>query len=249
LTYFKGYLVYATFKPSTKHQAPSTKHQAPSTKHHKRFKGFTLSELLVSLGVLGLIAGLTVPSIINSIETTKNRANLKEALQVVSAIVQAGVLNGEFQALTSFDIANQNGEGSITNYFAKKLNAKQCVNADGTKDITSDGCNRGWANYPATGNYNNHYGRWILPSGAKIAMDQPILVTQNFISFDIFANAYKKSYTHSGDKPDTISITCNLTESPYAQPYSPGKTVKPGMCEAYDEGYYRDQMSKALGLD
>ena len=39
--------------------------------------GFTLSELLVSLGVLGLIAGLTVPSIVVGVERSKNRRSFR----------------------------------------------------------------------------------------------------------------------------------------------------------------------------
>ena len=35
--------------------------------------GFTLSELLVSLAVLGLIAGLTVPSIVVAVDRSKTR--------------------------------------------------------------------------------------------------------------------------------------------------------------------------------
>jgi prepilin-type N-terminal cleavage/methylation domain-containing protein len=83
----KGRL-YVIFK------APSTKHQAPSTKHFK-LKGFTLSELLVSLGVLGLIAGLTIPTIVNAVETSKRKALFRETVQIVAQVVQQGVLSGE----------------------------------------------------------------------------------------------------------------------------------------------------------
>ena len=79
---------YVTFK------APSTKHQAPSTKHLKA-KGFTLSELLVSLAVLGLIAGLTVPTIVNAVESGKRKALFRETAQLVAQVVQEGVLTGE----------------------------------------------------------------------------------------------------------------------------------------------------------
>jgi prepilin-type N-terminal cleavage/methylation domain-containing protein len=40
--------------------------------------GFTLSELLVSLAVLGLIAGLTVPSIVASVEKSKKEPSSKK---------------------------------------------------------------------------------------------------------------------------------------------------------------------------
>ena len=43
--------------------------QATSHKPQAFKLGFTLSELLVSLAVLGLIAGLTVPSIVVAVQT------------------------------------------------------------------------------------------------------------------------------------------------------------------------------------
>jgi prepilin-type N-terminal cleavage/methylation domain-containing protein len=48
--------------------------------------GFTLSELLVSLAVLGLIAGLTVPSIVFSVEKSRKKALLKETVQLLNDI-------------------------------------------------------------------------------------------------------------------------------------------------------------------
>jgi prepilin-type N-terminal cleavage/methylation domain-containing protein len=92
-----------------KYQVPSTKCQVPSTKHQK-LKGFTLSELLVSLGVLGLIAGLTIPTIVNAVETSKRKALFRETVQIVAQVVQEGVLSGE---LTPDDA----GETYMLNHF------------------------------------------------------------------------------------------------------------------------------------
>ena len=57
--------------------------------------GFTLSELLVSFAVLGLIAGLTVPSIVTSVDRSKNKALFKETFQLISEITYNGVINGD----------------------------------------------------------------------------------------------------------------------------------------------------------
>ena len=64
-------------------QATSHKPQATSHKPQAFRLGFTLSELLVSLAVLGLIAGLTVPSIVASVEKSKKRTQFKETFQVI----------------------------------------------------------------------------------------------------------------------------------------------------------------------
>lgn len=47
-------------------------------------KGFTLSELLVSLAVLGLIAGLTVPTVWASVKQSQDRALLTTAIRTLS---------------------------------------------------------------------------------------------------------------------------------------------------------------------
>ncbi|MCX5921046.1 MAG: prepilin-type N-terminal cleavage/methylation domain-containing protein [Candidatus Melainabacteria bacterium] len=92
--------IYAILKaPSTKHQAPSTKHQAPSTKHQapstKHKLGFTLSELMIGLGILGLISSITMPSIINAVDSGKRKALFKETVNTIATVVQKGVLEGE----------------------------------------------------------------------------------------------------------------------------------------------------------
>jgi prepilin-type N-terminal cleavage/methylation domain-containing protein len=48
-------------------------------------KGFTLSELLVSLAVLGLIAAFAVPKVLTSVGDSSFLANTKECLSVISA--------------------------------------------------------------------------------------------------------------------------------------------------------------------
>ncbi|MCX5920361.1 MAG: type II secretion system protein, partial [Candidatus Melainabacteria bacterium] len=231
---------------STKHQAPSTKHQAPSTKHHKPFKGFTLSELLVSLAVLGLIAGLTVPSIINSVQVAKKRALLKESLQLISSIVQAGVLNGDFQNITTFDIVNQNGPGSITNYFTSKLNAKQCVKPDGSKDLLSKGCDRAFNNATSDAHVD-HYGKWLLPNGVRISLSSQNWTNVRPLSFHIITDAYS-TYDLSWipEKRTVFTFHCNTTDTP--SPREGDSTLtKPGMCQPFSST--EDVLtSKALGL-
>jgi prepilin-type N-terminal cleavage/methylation domain-containing protein len=82
---------------ATSHKPQATSHKPQATSHKPQaFKlGFTLSELLVSLAVLGLIAGLTVPSIVTSIEKTKTKAMAKSLLQATAEFFHTAYLNGE----------------------------------------------------------------------------------------------------------------------------------------------------------
>jgi prepilin-type N-terminal cleavage/methylation domain-containing protein len=64
-----------------------------STAQHKR-QAFTLSELLVSLAVLGLIAGITLPAVFNSVAKSKKHAVIKEAYNSIQNEVYRFVNEG-----------------------------------------------------------------------------------------------------------------------------------------------------------
>jgi prepilin-type N-terminal cleavage/methylation domain-containing protein len=81
---------------------------------HAKNNGFTLSELLISVGVLGLIASFAIPSVVNAMGQSANRALLKESINTIAKVAQAGVLTGE---LTPDDAGEQ--------YMIKTLNANK----------------------------------------------------------------------------------------------------------------------------
>ncbi|XVJ50737.1 MAG: type II secretion system protein [Vampirovibrio sp.] len=56
--------------------------------------GFTLVELLVSLGILGLIATLTLPQLYISQDKMKKKAAFKEAFNALSVATQAASMDG-----------------------------------------------------------------------------------------------------------------------------------------------------------
>ena len=188
--------------------------------------------MLVSLAVLGLIAGLTVPSVVVSVDRGKNRSILKEAFQIVSTITQEGVLNGDFDNITSWDFVTNNGAGSISNYISNKLNySKQCL----TSDITSEGCRRGSPGEPPGSGYNKHNARWILPSGAKVQFYRvgADVINSSFMLWTITSKAYAYDMKQGSDNPDTLVIECQVTTNPNAVDTWGVKLLKPGMCGAF----------------
>jgi type II secretory pathway pseudopilin PulG len=72
----------------------------------KRFLGFTLSELLISLGVIALIAAFSVPKIIGDTSRNQTRLELKEALNTIEAMA--------IQAYSEEAIPEDNGRALIT---------------------------------------------------------------------------------------------------------------------------------------
>ncbi|MCX5921224.1 MAG: prepilin-type N-terminal cleavage/methylation domain-containing protein, partial [Candidatus Melainabacteria bacterium] len=219
----------------------------PATSNQRKL-GFTLSELLVSLGVLGLIAGLTVPSIVNSVDRSKNRSILKESVQIISAITQAGVLNGDFASITDWNLTTSTNPKGIVGYITSKLNySKQCL----TTDITSEGCKRGWAGQPANSSNNANNARWILPNGSKIqahgAGGQNQWPYDGFImGWTITTKPYANDMTVSGTNPDTFILVCNISDT--TQVHARWPSVKAGMCGGHDNELYRDALNVGLGL-
>jgi prepilin-type N-terminal cleavage/methylation domain-containing protein len=89
-----------------------------SRKHKK--SAFTLSELLISLSVLGLISALTLPSVFNAVEKQRKSAVFKETISAVSNSYMSCISDGTCT-------------GANFEEFYKRLNpAKTCPgNTDG----------------------------------------------------------------------------------------------------------------------
>ena len=161
-----------------------------------QLKGFTLSELLVSLAVLGLIAGLTVPSVTAAVDKGRNRSALKEAFQTISAITQAGMLSGDFANLTEWTVGNATTATGIVTYITSKLNySKQCLDTD----TTSDGCKRGLTGQAANHSSNAHRARWILPNGVKVQASPSLVAwSATAMVWTVTAKAYAADMVTTG---------------------------------------------------
>ena len=73
----------------------------------KRF-GFTLAEVLITLGIIGVVAAMTMPTLINQTNGAQYKAAYKKAL---SAISQAVTLN---VALEDIGFADTSAAGTTT---------------------------------------------------------------------------------------------------------------------------------------
>ena len=85
----------------------------------KRF-GFTLAEVLITLGIIGVVAAMTMPTLINQTNGAQYKAAYKKAL---SAISQGITLN---VALDDYDLkdlsGNDSGNGTLLSLFKKRMN-------------------------------------------------------------------------------------------------------------------------------
>ena len=86
----------------------------------KRF-GFTLAEVLITLGIIGVVAAMTMPTLINSTQGAQYKAAYKKAL---SAISQAVTLN---VALDEWSFADLDSDADGTYGLQTMLNSRMNV--------------------------------------------------------------------------------------------------------------------------
>jgi prepilin-type N-terminal cleavage/methylation domain-containing protein len=148
-----------TFLTTEPHHHDSTPHTAHSTQHTAR--GFTLSELLVSLSVLGLIAALTLPSIFSSVKESREKAIFKESINMLQVLHHQGSMEGyTTESLNRYVLANA-------------VTVKTCIRS------ATEGCTYG---------VTNNWGSMELHNGAVVwdlITTGGTLTTSNYIWLDV----------------------------------------------------------------
>ncbi len=60
---------------------------------------FTLAEVLITLGIIGIVAAMTIPSLMTSANHKKNSAMLKEDFSILARVMQMALDSGKLAAL------------------------------------------------------------------------------------------------------------------------------------------------------
>lgn len=111
----------------------------------KKF-GFTLAEVLITLGIIGVVAAMTIPTLMQK----TNDAELKSGYKKMISVINQGISMN--YALDGVDFSNISGEGAVSDtegtswlgFLYNRLNvvgssAKGSDNAEGTTVYFSDG--------------------------------------------------------------------------------------------------------------
>ena len=81
-----------------------------------RRAAFTLAEVLITLGIIGVVAALTMPALIQNYTHSVAEARLKKFYSIMNqAILQSIVDNGEVESWTYFNDDIKDEEGNIVN--------------------------------------------------------------------------------------------------------------------------------------
>ena len=84
-------------------------------------KAFTLAEVLITLMIIGIVAALTVPSVISNYQQQEFKTGLKKAVSVLNEAIQ---MNIQEDGETPYDSTN------IYDYFRRKMSLVQANIAD-----------------------------------------------------------------------------------------------------------------------
>ena len=136
----------------------------------KSFKnGFTLAEVLITLGIIGVVAAMTMPTLMNSTNGAQYKTAYKKALSVLS---QAVVLN---VALDDYDMSQTtsvttNDNPSLYNLFNNRMNVVKTNDGTGKAtawNISGKGTVTALKMGPGSGNYTLYFNDGIAFSFPK----------------------------------------------------------------------------------
>ena len=92
----------------------------------KKSFGFTLAEVLITLGIIGVVAAMTMPTLMNSTQGAQYKAAYKKAL---SAIAQGVTLNVALDGASFADVEDAEG---IKDILKARMNVVNGADATGT---------------------------------------------------------------------------------------------------------------------
>lgn len=133
--------------------------------------GFTLAEVLITVGVIGVVAALTIPTLMNNAQNKANNEKFKKSYSELANVVS--------------QIANENG-GSMANAFSSYTDLQ---NAFGRYYKTSRFCHGGdeTACLATTFNYLNGSSNWPYNTGCSADYAMFVTITGetiNLCNFD-----------------------------------------------------------------
>lgn len=109
-------------------------------------RGFTLAEVLITLGIIGVVAAMTLPTVINNSKSKENEALLKKAYSTLSQAIAAM----EYDMGTTITPPSDNDYtfvANFKNYFRlyASCNSSNCISSE--SGVDEDG-NSFWGKYP-----------------------------------------------------------------------------------------------------
>ena len=157
-----------------------------------------MSELLVSLAVLGLIAVLTVPSVVANVQNSRRITGGKSITQALAAFLNGAYLNGELtDKLGTTGLRTVNSKNDpLVQFIATGMNATKVCDAN----ETTVGC----STKPDGDHPINAFPKLIFQDGSVLTI-VALNNSTNTITFDIDYNGFEQGPNYTWAERDTIA--------------------------------------------
>ena len=138
-------------------------------------KGFTLAEVLITLVIIGIIASMTIPSVINAQHDKEILARLKKSYSILSqTLMTSQAFNGSYTGWGLQDNSNNSSKHTYDNYISPYIKSmKRCINEAGC--WTSERTKAFDGRTTATGAFDSGMGQnnvtFVLADGSIVSMD------------------------------------------------------------------------------
>ena len=182
---------------------------------HKTKKAFTLAEVLIALVVIGVIAAITVPALIESYNEHHKIAQIKKTYATLNNAFALSIANG---GSGLFDV-EANDFKTVENFYNSYLknqlsviktcyNKKGCWNSGDTKNMNGS---------------NVYYNRTGVGVGADIIT--AILADGTFINVDVYGSA--SIWTYFGTRVQNNGLVIFFDINGEKKPNTVGKDIFP----------------------
>ena len=168
----------------------------------KRF-GFTLAEVLITLGIIGVVAAMTMPTLMNSTQGAQYKTAYKKALSAISQAVVLNVALDDYNLADTVSTATAADTQSLYAMFKNRMNVVKTAAGSTGYSINSNG-NAGFTN--ATSNYVLFFNDGIAFSFPQAAKECTIDTTRGASGF---TNACRGFIDVNGQKAPNKLVKCD----------------------------------------
>ena len=121
--------------------APQGEREQSFTPHSSHFtykkSAFTLAEVLITLGIIGVVAAMTLPTLVQNHRNTELQTGLKKAYSVLSQALDLYYAKNGERIKPDGTVASQGLKKIIMPYF---INAKDCGTGSGSSENAAKAC-------------------------------------------------------------------------------------------------------------
>ena len=173
-------------------------------------KAFTLAEVLITLGIIGVVAAMTLPALINKTHGAQNRTALQKSYSILQQALQS--LNADQGFIAKRDTyANRTFANYYKQYFkiAKDCSLYSCITTSTDENNNANVINA-YQTYSRNRKVRSYFfddGQFILTDGMMLLIEDNTIgsgVGAMFISVDI--NGYEKNPNAWGHDLFTFQI-------------------------------------------